>query len=228
MSSVIPQSQSTEAPSLTENRRGLGRVAVLFLLAAGAWLAGSLVEIAFATADTLSDGSSFIASEVLFYAAMVALVAAFLLARRTALVSESRAGRVGLLLAAIGWITIMIGGLLINFAGIEAAGILMLLAHVTFTVGEILAGVAILRYSPLPKPGAAVFLVAAVTSGVAWLVAMVFGGESAGPGHAAEFAQLTLWALIALSILRPRTGRVWFVLSLVAAVTSIASPFLPF
>lgn len=228
MSSFASPPQSAEALSPDTAGDRLDRVGVLFLFAACAWLGGSIVGISFAKADNLSDGFSFIASEALFYAAMVALVAAFLQARRTGLVGGSKAGRVGLLLAAIGWTAIMVGGLLINFAGIEAAGLLMLLAHTTFTVGEIMAGVAILRHGPLPKPGAAVLLVAGITSSVAWMVTMAFGGASNGPGHAAELAQLSQWALIALSILRPSAGRSWFALSLVAAGVAVISPFIAF
>jgi hypothetical protein len=209
-------------------RRGFGRVAVLLYAAAGAWLLGAIIQIIWPEQNEEREGITFVVSQVAFSAAMIALAIAYLMGRRVGLVGASKPGRVGLLLAAIGWLTIVTNFVPTDVFGIEAAFFLVPVAAIAYQVGGIMAGVAILRRKVVPRPGVAVFLVAAVADAVSYVMIVAFGDVVFGPGHLFEIARCALWALIALSITRPNSGRVWLALSFVAGVACMASIFIPF
>lgn len=205
----------------------LRSAAFRYLVAAAGWAVGDVIELVFARTDTLADGASFVVSEVVFYAAMGVLVAALLGSRSAGMAGASKAGRAGFLVAAIAFLLVMAGGVLFNFAGFELAGLLLLLGGTARNVGEILAGVGVLRGRVVGRPGAFVFLIYALAATLSTVVTLV-AGSAAGPGHVGELALAGCWALIGLTVLAPQRGRLWFILSLVAAGAALVSPFIPF
>lgn len=197
-------------------------VGVGFLVAAVLWVIGDVIEISFATTDTVADGASFVASEIFFYASMLAFALSAILGARRGLAGRSVTGKIGLIAIAIAQLLVMVAGILFNFLGLEAATLGLVIGGLGGLLAAIVAGIGILLRGPVPRPARAIFLV----YGIAYTIAFFLITGSEGPGYVVEFTQAAYWALIGLTILKPGP-RGWnigvFVVAIVIGVVALAA-----